>query len=140
MCIGMWSSPSRVTVAEAALRAAYRRTVYAVPEGSVRIGRCSPVVDRLLLGTGRRDAVLITAWNPYSRRMPPGWNLRRQQALAAMLRRFPTWPAQGRARGWAEDHLLVLMPHAQGQVLARRFQQNAIIALRRGQPARLVYC
>ena len=46
-------------------------------------------------------------------------------------------PARGGARGWTEDHLLVLMPAAKAEILARCFCQNAIVTLRRGKPAYL---
>jgi len=116
------------------LLAAYRRTDYRSAGAVIRIGCRAPAVDRLLRCHRCREAVLITAWNPFSRRMPPGWNARMQCRLRQAVRRYPILPASGGARGWSEDHLLVLMPAAQAAILARRFRQNAIVIVRRGQP------
>ena len=123
-----------------ALLAAYVRTRYVIPGGAVRIGRRSAAADRILAMARRHEAVLITAWNPRSRRMPHGWNTRRQRVLSSSVRRYDMLPAQGGGRGWSEDHLLVLMPAGKGPVTGRRFGQNAIVVLRRGHPARLVFC
>lgn len=117
------------------LLAAYRRTDYRVGDAVIRIGRRAPAVDQLLVQHRCREAVLITAWNPHSRRMPPGWNARMQCRLGQAVRRHRVLPASGGARGWTEEHLLVLMPAAQAAVLARRYRQNAFVMLRRGQPA-----
>ena len=63
------------------LLGAYRRTVYAVDGVELRIGRHSSAMDALLRRLGVREAVLITAWNPMSRRMPMEWNARAQRRL-----------------------------------------------------------
>ncbi len=118
-----------------ALAAVYCRTRYDVPGGVVRIGRCCLATDAMLRSHHSRTAVLITAWNPLSRRKPQGWNDRMQSRLLAMVRRYPVLPSRGGARGWAEDHLLVPMPPARACVVARRFRQNAVVVLRAGQPA-----
>jgi hypothetical protein len=117
------------------LLAAYRCTDYCVAGAVIHIGQRAPAIDRLLVRHRCREAVLITAWNPHSRRMPPGWNARMQRHLRQAVRRYFVLSASGGARGWTEDHLLVLMPAAQAAVLARRFNQNAIVMMRRGQPA-----
>ena len=114
-----------------ALLAAYRRTRYVVGDVVVRIGRRSAGASPL------REAVFITAWNPYSRRMPVEWNRRMQARLVERLRAADYVPAVGADRGWSEDHLMVAMPAVKAAVLARRFRQNAIVVLRRGQVARL---
>lgn len=119
------------------LWAAYCRTHYEVPGGVVRIGQRCAAADRILRRHRCRTAVLITAWNPLSRRKPRGWNDRMQSRLLAAVRRHPVLPGHGAARRWAEDHLLVLMPPARAGVLARRFRQNAVVVLRAGQPASL---
>jgi hypothetical protein len=124
--------PGRLTPA---LLRAYRRTDYHAAGAVIRIGRRTPEVDRLLRCHRCREAVLITAWNPFSRRMPPGWTARMQSRLGQAVRRYLALPASGGARGWSEDHLLVLMPAAQAANLARRFRQNAIVILRCGQPS-----
>jgi hypothetical protein len=106
---------------------AYRETEYRACGLVVRIGRRSPL-------TG----VFITAWNPYSRRMPEGWNHRMQSGLRERLRRFKTQPADGVLKRWHEAHLLVAAEPRPVLRIARVFRQRAIVVLQRGKPARLV--
>lgn len=126
--------PDRVP---ASLLRAYRATIYEAAGIAVRIGRRSPSLDRLLVAERARSAVLLTAWNPYSHRMPEGWNRRMQHALAARLRRWVVRPACGRGRGWAEAHVLAFAPEAPACRIAWRFRQRAVVVVRRGQAARL---
>jgi len=116
---------------------AYRRTHYNAGDIEVRIGFRSPAMDRALTVYRAREAVLITAYNPFSRVMPPRWNHRMQSRLAQALRRRPTVPATGTLRRWSEAHLLVLGDARPIRKLAGRFRQNSIVILRPGQPARL---
>ncbi|HET6607867.1 MAG TPA: DUF3293 domain-containing protein [Rhodopila sp.] len=142
MSTATWSSPlpgtddmvPRAGLLTPALLAAYRRTGYHAAGAVIRIGRRAPAVDRLLRCYRCREAALITAWNPFSHRMPPGWNARMQRHLRQAVRRYVVLPANGGARGWSEEHLLVLMPPARAAVLARRFRQNAIVNLKYRQP------
>jgi hypothetical protein len=114
---------------------AYRDTAYRVDGIAVRIGRRCPdaLFDRLNAGV----AVLLTAWNPRSRRMPDGWNRRMQQALRRRLRRFVVLEAVGALQCWREEMLLVAGDPRPGIRLAGRFRQRAVVILRRGQKARL---
>ncbi|PPQ36480.1 DUF3293 domain-containing protein [Rhodopila globiformis] len=121
------------------LRRAYHRTEYTVSGITLRIGRRSAGMDRLLRSWNRREAAFITAYNPYSRPMPPGWNRRMQQRLLLAARRWPVLPASGQWRRWREAHLVILAPRPCATVLARRFRQHGIVMLRRGQPALLVF-
>jgi hypothetical protein len=86
---------------------------------------------------GGRDGALITAWNPASRRLPQGVNRRRQRQLTERLRRHHGILAHGRLHRWHEDKLLVAADPRVLMVVARRFDQTAIVVLRAGQPARL---
>ncbi len=70
--------------------------------------------------------------------MPAGWNARMMARLRTAARRLPSAEGEGRARGWAERHLLVAADPRRAAVLARRFRQNAIVVVRTGAPARLV--
>jgi hypothetical protein len=70
--------------------------------------------------------------------MPPGWNRRRQIALAERLRGVTVLVAQGAWRGWHEAHLLVLDPPGRVRRLARLFRQHAVVQVRIGQRARLI--
>ena len=116
---------------------AYRKTTYEAAGIGVRIGRRSPAMDRLLALHGVRQAVFITAYNPFSRRMPLGWNQRMQARLAQALRRRRVLPAKGSWRRWSEAHLIVFGDVRLVCRLTGPFRQNAIVIVRRGQPARL---
>jgi hypothetical protein len=124
--------------AEARLRAAYRRSVYAAAAAEARISRRSPAVDALLRRLGARQGGFVTAWNPFSRRMPPGWNARMLARLRAAARRLPQAEGEGGDRRWRERHLLLAGDPRRLMVLARRFRQAAIVVVRQGAPARLV--
>ncbi len=149
------TAPPRPPRLPAALAAAYARTDYEAGGGAVaRIGRRSAAVDALLRRLGARQGAFVTAWNPWSRRMPPGWNLRMLARLRAAARRVPRAEGWGRGRepvpragwrvrpepagAWAERHLLLAADPRRAAVLARRFRQHAIVAVRAGAPARLV--
>jgi hypothetical protein len=115
---------------------AYRRTRYRAGGHQIRIGRRAP--DALFAQLGTRTATLLTAWNPYSRRMPDGWNHRMQRRLRLRLRRFAVLDAEGSLHGWSEAMLLVGGPPPRAIRLARQFRQSAVVSLRRGAVARLI--
>jgi hypothetical protein len=117
---------------------AYRATEYRCGDAAVRIGRRSAAMDTLLARHQARRGVFVTAWNPFSRRMPEGWNRRMQHRLCAALRRRPVLPAEGAWRGWREAHLLVLADPGPVLRAAWRFRQCAVVVARRGAVARLV--
>lgn len=119
------------------LRRAYRATEYRVAGCSLRIGRRSFAVDGLLSGMGAREAVLITACNPRSRRSCPSRNARMMGRLHAALRRRSVFPAESGAGRWTEAQFLAAAPEAWACVLARRFRQNALVVLRPRQKPRL---
>ena len=121
------------------LLTAYRRTHYRAACCVIHIGKRAPDIDRLLISHRVREAALITAYNPFSRRRPPGWNRRMQFRLAQAARRHVTLPAVGAWRHWSEDHLLLLASRRQVLYLARRFRQHAIVSLRIKQPAHVVF-
>ena len=120
------------------LDGAYRRSRYSVAGFSLTVGRRSGALDGLLAGMGARHAVLITAWNPASRRMPRHWNARMMAALRHRLGSTPALPASGAGVGWAEDHLLVIGDRRRLSVLGRLFRQAALLDLRRGHCVRLL--
>jgi hypothetical protein len=123
----------------AALRAAFRRTGYEAGGVVVRIGRRSGAMDALLRRRGARGAGFVTAWNPFSRPMPPGWNLRLQARLREAARGAVLAEGWGRGRGWAEHHLLLAGDPRRIAVLARRFRQHAVVTVSPGRPARLLW-
>ncbi len=104
----------------------------------VRIGRRSRGLDGLLQGMNARQAVLITASNPGSRRMPGGWNDRMMARLQAALRRRTAYPAESGTGAWREAQFLAACPEAWASHLARRFGQNAVVGLRPGRAPRLL--
>ena len=116
---------------------AYRKSSYEAGGIEVHIGRRSLAMDRLLSSHGVREAAFITAYNPFSRVMPPGWNRRMQTRLVQVLRRRPILPAQGSWRGWYEAHVLVLGDARWVRRQIRLFRQNGIVIVRSGQPPRL---
>ena len=120
------------------LIAAYRRTTYEAAGARARIGRRSTAVDALLRRLGAQEGAFVTAWNPWSRRMPAGWNARMMARLREASRRLPSAEGEGRGRGWSERHLLLAADPRRTAALARRFRQNAIVVARVGAPARLV--
>ncbi len=120
------------------LRRAYARTDYEAGGIVTRIGRRNASLDALLRAAGVRHAGFVTAWNPYSRRMPRGWNERMLDRLREAARGRVLAEGWGSGRGWAERHLLVAGDPRGVARLARRFRQHALVMVARGQPARLV--
>jgi len=117
---------------------AYRKSRYSVAGLDLTVGRRSSALDGLLAGMGVRDAVLITAWNPRSRRMPPPWNHRMMAALRLRLGDRTALPATNEWHGWAEGQFLVPGDRRRLTVLARLFRQAALVGVRRGQDVRLL--
>jgi Protein of unknown function (DUF3293) len=117
---------------------AYRMTRYEVAGVTFRIGRRSPCLDSLLVARGVRTAAFVTAFNPFSRRMPPPWNWRMQKRLAQAVHRSTVAEGKGTWRNWSEAHLLLFGDPRPAIRLARRFRQNAVVIVRLRQPARLL--
>ena len=127
-------APSAGNIAPRLLRA-YRDTLYQANGTDIRIGRRCP--NLALEPLGARTAVLLTAWNPWSRRMPVGWNHRMQRALLLRLRRFRVIGAEGSLRRWHEAMFLVAGDPRPLVRLAAGFRQRAVVILRRGDKARV---
>jgi hypothetical protein len=115
---------------------AYSLTRYCAGGAEIRIGRRAP--DILFKRLGTRTATLLTAWNPFSRRMPTGWNQRMLRQLHRHLRRFVVIDAEGSLHGWHEAMLLAGGPPPPVIRLARRFRQSAVVVLRRSARAQLI--
>jgi hypothetical protein len=120
------------------LHDAYRRSDYEAAGAMARIGRRSLGIDALLLRLGARQGGFVGAWNPFSRRMPQGWNDRMLARLRDAARRLPRAEGSGGDGPWREQHLLIAADPRRLAVLGRRFRQAAIVTVRRGGPARLV--
>ncbi|MFN7306714.1 MAG: DUF3293 domain-containing protein [Alphaproteobacteria bacterium] len=123
----------------ARLERAYRASCYFAGAHGVRIGQCAPALDALLGSWRAQEGVFIAAGNPFSRRMAPGWNARRHMALRERLRALPYVEGKGGAKRWWEVHCFIGISAARGKRLARLFRQKAMVVLRRGGTARLVY-
>lgn len=128
------------------LEAAYRATDYRVDEGPfiIRIGERSADADRVLARHGRTEWAFVTACNPRSERLPDNENARRMARLETELR-VRGWScyrgvSADRDGGWPEASFLVIgVSEAEAVEMARQFGQNAIVAGRFGEPARLVW-
>lgn len=117
------------------LARAFRATRYEAGDLALRIGERGAT---LLARHGARQACFVTAWNPFSRAMPRGWNDRMQRALRQAAHGRVLAEGFGRGRGWAEHHLLVEGDPRRSRVLARRFRQFAIVAVQVRGKARLI--
>ena len=115
---------------------AYRLTEYQAGGIAIRIGRRVP--HALFAGMRARGGTLVTAWNPFSRRMPEGWNIRMQRHLCERLRRFVVRDAEGSLQHWQEAMLLVAGDPRPVFRLATHFRQRSVVVLRAGQKARLL--
>lgn len=122
----------------AKLHRAYRRSTYEAAGAVVSIGRRSRAIDALLCRLGARQGGFVGAWNPFSRRMPRGWNDRMLARLRNAARRLPQAEGSGGDRHWRERHLLLAGDPRRLAALGRRFRQAAIVIVRHGAPARLV--
>lgn len=116
------------------LMCSFHATTYTANGIAFRIGQRSLGIDSLLRQNGVRSAVFLGADNPYSRRMPPGWNVRNRQRLRERLRRRQTAEGSGKLRNWSEKHTLVFGATQPSVRLARLMRQNGIVILKIGQP------
>jgi hypothetical protein len=123
----------------ARLARAYRASGYFAGGHAARIGQRAPGLDALLRSWRVREGVFIAAGNPFSRRMAAGWNMRRHAALRERLRALPHEEGKGGTKRWWEAHCFIGIGAARGRKLARLFRQNAMVALRRGAKARLIW-
>jgi len=118
---------------------AYRASCYFAGAHAARIGQRAPGLDALLRSWRAQEGVFIAAGNPLSRRIAEGWNARRHEALRERLRGLPYVEGQGGAKRWWEAHCFVGISVSRGKPLARLFRQNAVVALRRGGKAQLIW-
>ena len=121
------------------LSRAFRASCYFAGAHGARIGQRAPALDALLGSWRVQEGVFIAAGNPFSRRMPQSWNARRHAALRERLRGLQYVEGRGGAKRWWEAHCFIGISVARGRRLARLFRQNAMVALRRGAKARLIW-
>ena len=134
-----------------ALDERYRATTYRVfavagPPIDLRVGERSAELDLLLTKHDAPTWAFVSACNPHSRPLPAAENDARQAELLRTVQAFGWRYLQGvgipaRADWHPEASVLVLGVTTEEAVgLAKRFEQNAILAGRRGAAAALVYC
>jgi hypothetical protein len=132
-----------------ALIEAYRATDYvlfdAEGEVTVNIGRRSAAFDAVLARRGAATAVIVTAYNPRSIVLAEAENRARHAELVALIEARGYGYALGEGRDptghWkAELECVVFGIAAEAGIdLARAFDQNAIVFIRRGQAPDLLY-
>ncbi|MGD8476217.1 MAG: DUF3293 domain-containing protein [Burkholderiales bacterium] len=137
-----------MTVAKA-LQAAYLKTVYRVLGAAepidIRIGRCSPGLDRLLSQNGVTQWAFLTAANPRSQPLPDAENAQRNADMKRVLHEqgWYTLDAVGLPDDGAwqpEQSVLILGIDREAALeVARRWQQNAIVCGSIGQAAELAW-
>ena len=116
-----------------------------LPDGTVtlRHGAPAPALDALLAPAAPEWAFL-TAWNPCSRQLSRPENERRQAQLIRELGRYRLFHGEGRddAGLWTPElSVLALgLPLAEALERGRAWGQVAVLAGRRGEPARVVPC
>jgi hypothetical protein len=133
----------------AELLSAYEATDFVVfdrdEEWSLKVGVASPRIDALLDRHGAARATIVTAFNPRSRVLAPGANAERHRSLVRLLedRRLVFLYGEGRdpSGHWvAEAECIVFdISLAEGLEIARRFDQNAVVFIERGQAPRLEF-
>jgi hypothetical protein len=117
----------------ASLLRGWRGTAFEAGGAVARLGRRSRGMDAVLAAAGVRQAIILGAWNPASRRWPARRNAAMQARLMLRARRLAVLDGLGRpARGaWApEAHLVVLGDARPAIRLARVFRQHAVLRLR----------
>jgi hypothetical protein len=129
------------------LDAAYRATAYTAetPAGRIvlRVDEVNGALDRLLADSGVVCWAYLSAHNPGSTPLSPAENDARHRELlaAAETAGHPFHEGAGVGEGWpAETSLLILgISEPEAVLLARRFEQLAILVGRHGDPVRLVW-
>src|SRR5262249_57649647 len=132
---------------EDTLRAAYEATEYRVTDSRVgplviRIGEVNEALDRLLGINGAARWAYLTACNPRSMILQEDENRQRTEALREQFARFTTCRGEGvGADGHPPEASFVVLgiEEAEAEDVGARFEQNAVVVGRRGEPARLLW-
>jgi hypothetical protein len=135
--------------ADKSLHDAYIQTIYRVigttQPVDIRIGYCSAALDQILQHNGVSEWAFVTASNPRSRRLPDRDNARRNAEMNQFLQQagWRTLAAIGvpcNSRWQPEDSVLILgIDRDAATKLALRWEQNAFVHGKIGQPAELVW-
>ena len=121
----------------------YRLLDYELPF-SVRIGVPSQHADNFMVRHKLDQLFFITSENPSSNEWSEKWNLIFTDALMKEIskRGFIGWPARAEPDGqWPKEHgFFVSCSTQEAILLARFYEQNAIVMLPKGQAPLLVLC
>jgi len=133
-----------------ALHDAYRATTYrATLDGErveIRIGERTPRLDALLRARGVTDWAFVTAANPHATRLSEAENEARHVELTRALAAEGFTGFEGESvaddGAWPPERSLLVVGIRESEAvrIARRFDQEAIVAGALGEPARLVFC
>ena len=132
-----------------ALHEAYRRTSYraALASGAriaIRVGQTCAALDEELRARGLATWAYVTAANPHAERLSEAENAARHAQLVSALAGYVC--REGESAGddgaWPPERSLLVLGIAEPAAvrIARRFEQEAIVAGALGEPARLVFC
>jgi len=133
-----------------ALIEAYRATDFVLfdtgdGEVTVNVGQRSAAFDRVLMARDAETAVIVTAYNPRSNVLPDATNRLRHAQLTSLLEARGYDYALGEGRDptgqWKAELECVVFGISieAGLDLARAFDQNAIVFIRRGAAPELAY-
>ncbi len=132
-----------------ALAQAYLETTYRVLSGTgtidIRVGVPNPALDALLQTRGARNWAFISASNPHSQQTPDEENARRHSEFMRSLHAegwlfMDALGVPDRA-GWTPERSVLIpgIEQSAALALARRWQQNAIVYGKCGEPPELVW-
>ena len=131
-----------------ALKRAYETSIYSArvddDDVQIKIGAVCAELERALERHEVTSWAYLTAWNPQGKTLPPDVNDQRQEQLRTALARGGFDFAEGQSEPadgneMAECSVLVFgITEKDAVALAREFDQLAIVAGKKGQPARLV--
>ena len=130
------------------LISAYQQTTYRMLDFdqpfAVRVGKHVQEADNFMEAHGLEQLFFITSENPSSKKWSDQLNLLFTTALMRDLVKagIPAWPARAEPdSAWSNEHGF-FVSHRMPQIIsmARRYEQNAIVMLPKGQAALLVLC
>lgn len=130
------------------LISAYQQTTYRLLDFdrpfAVRVGKHYQEADYFMEAHGLDQLFFITSENPNSKKWSDQSNLLFTTALMRDLVKggIPAWPARAEPDSdWSNEHGF-FVSHRMPQIIlmARLYQQNAIVMLPKGQAALLVLC
>lgn len=130
------------------LISAYQQTTYSMLDFdrpfAVRVGQHSQAADQFMEAHGLEQLFFITSENPSSKKWSDQSNLLFTTALMRELIKegIQAWPARAEPDSdWSNEHGF-FVSHRMPQIIlmARKYEQNAMVMLPKGQAALLVLC